>query len=1373
MNTGHRNRFLLEKGSPTELRWKNQEAGIVILTLILLMGGAVAESPPPSSQQPASSSHILTFSPTGTVKQVRQVRVLFSDPMVPFGDPRSRPSPFTVECPVAGGGRWVDPENWVYDFEKTLPSGLACRFRLQEEVRTLEGQRLGGPTEFEFSTGGPDIVFSDPPEGSRSVNEDQVFLLELDGEVDEASVLERAHFVVPGHLEQIGVRILEGAEREEILRHHWRYRDGVSAPVLLLQARLTLPAESEVHLVWDEGIRTRTGVSRDQPHILPFVTRGEFVATFHCQRENPVRDCIPLTSMRLNFSAAVSRELASQVRLEEEDGSVRSAVIPGNSEWVNGCRFEGPFPERSRFVLHVPEGIRDDAGRPLSNARRFPLVVRTDEYPPLAKFASDFGILEWKANPVLPLTVRNLEPELEFRLLPLEAPPPLRDLQGSLRAAVLRILPGRIDQILAWMSKIERRSWEDRGTSVFHYPALFLPQRFSIPKPHGGKAFEVVGIPLTDPGFYVVEVESELLGASLLGNSQPMYVPTTVLVTNLAVHFKWGLDSSLAWVTSLDEGRPVSGASVEVRNCLGEVAGSGTSDRQGVVRFENLPSREEVPVCSYTRFGQGLVVTARHGEDMAFVHSSWQEGIEPWRFQLPQESDSRLVVAHTIFDRTLLRAGEVLHMKHLLRRHTTAGFALVPEQERPDTLLVEHWGSGQRYEFPLQWDSLGSAESLWEIPPEARLGFYDTRLVRKDSKTSWGFQREWRSGTFRVEEFRVPLLSGVLRPPAGDLIRPAEIPVDLTARYLSGGPAVRLPVTFRYQVRMASGPSFEAFPDFLFANGKVSPGVLRRGEEPDRGREFPVHSRDLTLDASGSARVAIRDLPELDLPQRVQAELEFRDPNGEIQTVSGQIPLWPSARLVGVQVESWIGARSPLKARFAVTDLSGRPMAGAEVTTELFRKEVFSHRRRLVGGFYGYEHVTEIQRVGPLCQGQTDEMGILECQLDSPPSGNLILEASVADSEGRVSSAHREIWVVGNEPWWFSVEDHDRIDVVPEQERYEPGETARFQVRMPFQEATALVTVEREGVGEVFVRRLSGREPVVEIPVRGHYAPNVYVSVLVVRGRAGGVQPTALVDLGKPAYKLGIGQIQVGRKAHELTVQVKTDREVYPVRGVAQVSISVETADGRPLPRGSEVAVAAVDEGLLELMPNESWRVVEAMIGRRACGVETSTAQMHVVGKRHFGLKALPHGGGGGRKLTRELFDTLLFWKGRVPPGPARAGPAGDSPQRLPDSLPDRGRGHRGSGPLRLGRKLHPLQPGPDALFRPSAGGAPRGPLSGRVHRTQRLGRAPAGPPAGRHGACCGRTRGGAGSGTGGLAGGGVGSPRPSRCGKSHLPRHG
>jgi uncharacterized protein YfaS (alpha-2-macroglobulin family) len=152
--------------------------------------------------------------------------------------------------------------------------------------------------------------------------------------------------------------------------------------------------------------------------------------------------------------------------------------------------------------------------------------------------------------------------------------------------------------------------------------------------------------------------------------------------------------------------------------------------------------------------------------------------------------------------------------------------------------------------------------------------------------------------------------------------------------------------------------------------------------------------------------------------------------------------------------------------------------------------------------------------------------------------------------------------------------------------------------------------------------------------------------VLCVRGRVAGTRP-ALVDLAKPAYKLGIGQINVGWRANELKVKVSSDAETYKVRGKARVRISVKKADGSPFKSG-EVALAAVDEGLLELMPNASWNLLESMMKKRGYEVMTATAQMHVVGKRHFGLKALPQGGGGGHQSTRELFDTLLLWKGRV-----------------------------------------------------------------------------------------------------------------------------
>ncbi|MBZ4280858.1 hypothetical protein LAM20_23175, partial [Mycobacterium tuberculosis] len=62
-------------------------------------------------------------------------------------------------------------------------------------------------------------------------------------------------------------------------------------------------------------------------------------------------------------------------------------------------------------------------------------------------------------------------------------------------------------------------------------------------------------------------------------------------------------------------------------------------------------------------FVSARVNDPKTGPDMAFVSSGWNRGIESWRFNVPTDTDSaRTVRAHTVFDRTLLRAGETVSM---------------------------------------------------------------------------------------------------------------------------------------------------------------------------------------------------------------------------------------------------------------------------------------------------------------------------------------------------------------------------------------------------------------------------------------------------------------------------------------------------------------------------------------------------------------------------------------------------------------------------------------------------------------------------------------------------------------------------------------
>ena len=119
-----------------------------LATLCILMSAAsdVRAATPPGEPR------VVQFTPQGTVKNVRQVTVRFSEPMVPLGDPRLA-DPFEIACPESGTARWADSSNWVFDFARDLPAGIQCTFRVVPGLKSAAGQALGGQRVFTFSTG--------------------------------------------------------------------------------------------------------------------------------------------------------------------------------------------------------------------------------------------------------------------------------------------------------------------------------------------------------------------------------------------------------------------------------------------------------------------------------------------------------------------------------------------------------------------------------------------------------------------------------------------------------------------------------------------------------------------------------------------------------------------------------------------------------------------------------------------------------------------------------------------------------------------------------------------------------------------------------------------------------------------------------------------------------------------------------------------------------------------------------------------------------------------------------------------------------------------------------------------------------------------
>lgn len=1271
----------------------------------------------------AQALEIVALSPQGEISQVQQVQIKFDKSAVQFGDPKA-PAPVTLHCSDAqvsqGTGRWLSDRSWVYDFNKALPPGVRCQIQTKAGFKSPQGETLTGTTRYAFNTGGP-YVKSIQPSLWEKIDEDQFFTLQLNGPASLQSVQKNVWCQVSDLGEKVPARLLSDKERQDLLKAQGLSKQAQASPLsfVTLACNRRLSQSAKVQLVFGKGVSTpgteqSPGVANAVEKRFDYQVRDPFEASFNCERENANAACLPIRPMTLNFNAPVPVKLLQGIRLINGKDSIKPIfdASDGDDAVADSVSFASPLPEKTALSITLPKGFQDASGRSLRNADSFPLQTATGSMPPLAKFAaSPFGIVERLAEPngtaMLPVTLRNVEAQLKLK---------------SLNTATGKVSTLKADtdaDIIAWFRKVQHYNnyWisrpqalkdtggkvpppldsnensmvQSRMVSLLQSQAQAKTLNLPQPAAQDPRPFEVVGIPLA-PGFHVVEIASQKLGTSLLderhGAQRTMYVRTSALVTNLGVHFKLGRENALAWVTTLDKGQPVAGAKVAVSDCSGKTVAKGITNAQGMATLKGISP--EAPKCG-TGYGedsyrQAYFVSARAAqalpggkgtvEDLAFTWSDWNRGIESWRFGLNTDfSPQPDQVAHTVFDRTLLRAGETVSMKHVLREQNIQGFGL--PSSRPETLRITHVGSGQSYTEPLTWRKTAtgglSAENSFAIPAEAKLGAYQVALINSAGDRSF-----W-TGRFRVEEFRLPVFEGRIAPQEKKpLVNVKNVPVDVQINYLSGGPAVNLPVRVSALVRPKS-LSFNDFSEFSF-----NPPRGTQNKTPNEGDEENGPSTDalvvadkqpLTLGKTGGGKLTIEPIPASQKPQDLVLEATYSDPNGEIQTLRSTQTLWPAAVVAGIKTEGWVSSRQKMKFQALALNLAGKPQEGVSLDVKATARITTTSRKRMIGGFYTYDNQTTLKELGSVCSGKSDARGLLLCDTAIDEAGEIELVVTAKDSSGNSIQAASSVYVTRQGELWFGGEDHDRMDLLPEKKSYQPGDIAKFQVRMPFRFATALVSVEREGVIHTEVVQLNGQDPTVQLKIQEGWGPNVFVSVLALRGRLREVPwysfftwgfkaprewwtsfwyegqeyiaPTALVDLSKPAYRLGVAEIQIGTQAHQLQVSVTTDKETYPVRGKAQVTVQVKLPNGQPAAH-AEIALAAVDQALLELMPNRSWNLLEAMMQRRAWGVDTSTAQMEIIGRRHYGRKAVAPGGGGGRSGTRELLDTLLLWEPAV-----------------------------------------------------------------------------------------------------------------------------
>ena len=195
-------------------------------------------------------------------------------------------------------------------------------------------------------------------------------------------------------------------------------------------------------------------------------------------------------------------------------------------------------------------------------------------------------------------------------------------------------------------------------------------------------------------------------------------------------------------------------------------------------------------------------------------------------------------------------------------------------------------------------------------------------------------------------------------------------------------------------------------------------------------------------------------------------------------------------------------------------------------------------------------------------------------------------------------------------------------------------------IQSPWESATALLTVEREGVRRYQRFALTSTQQTVEVPITEADIPNVFVSVLLVRGRTSNDPGTDGSDPGKPPFRLGYAELKVEDATKKLAVQLSADRAEYRPANVAHVSLAVTDAASEPV--AGEVTLWAVDYGVLSLTDYKAPDVLHAVYREKALQVMTEDSRQRIVSRRVLTPKGDGDGGGGGAENGAGQFPEGL-----------------------------------------------------------------------------------------------------------------------------------
>ncbi len=834
----------------------------------------------PKSESARKPLKVLRKSPEGSLLDVSQISVTFSEAMVPISESAVEAAPkipIKIAPEPAGKWHWIGTQTLAFTSAgKHLPNATSYKVTIPKGIQSVSGNTLATAVSWNIEGSAAKLSSFFPPNASQNGDEprklDQCMVAIFDQQIDPARILPIIQ-VVEGQL----AKPIRLATEKEINQD--REIAGLVAAhkgkCVAFKTSTPLHANETVKISIGPKIPSEEGplLQKDQLWTSSFNTWSPLSIDY-------VGEVIaPSGSLSISFNNSIDSNLfkPEMVSIEPKLPNMEATCDGGD------ITIAGDFKANLKYKVTLAKTITDIFGQKLGTYKNVSAHVR-----PLATMMipkHPVVIIKAGKKPLFSFFSTNIK---------------------QMKVCIYACTPQDYRKYLKSKSEYQDYFRQDSLKKEFK---MLDTKILSIPK-----TTEKYVETFVDLNRFLKKGCGNLIltAESWTGNKDStLRFATWLQCTGIGLNASSDGRTVVTLATTLEDGRviPQAKTSMEAEPNLNKVTDDNGLSHQALLH------------------GEPTIIYCQKGEDQAFLPCTSSEG--DWlpaigESQQPSRRDS--LRWYGVTDRGLYRPGEEVEMKGIVRRFGQGPSGDISIEKKFVDLLEYHVVDGNRSTIArgeAKVDDFGAYHFSFKIPPTANLGIGSVTIKTKKDLAKV-FDNDSTGTSFKIEEFRRPEFELSIKPSNTNMVIGESSEFFAYAHYLAGGPLASAPIDWQVKSTDATYAP-PGWDDFAFG----------AQESIDLSANASLKSQ---TDSSGKHAVSLRlkSLSNDIHPVSVSIQGSVTDVNRQEWTNTTSVLVHPASLYVGTKSKKqFYTANDDFELESIVTDLDGKAIAGRTVHIDL------------------------------------------------------------------------------------------------------------------------------------------------------------------------------------------------------------------------------------------------------------------------------------------------------------------------------------------------------------------------------------------------------------------------------------------------------